>query len=85
MRAFAELPLHVGFRAGVFLSRRYGHVSFGDASVLMDQTKSGRDRRMPLIPAPSCRYYVRGLIVGRLRARTITSCCEEGMAGTRRR
>lgn len=48
MRAFAELPLHVGFRAGELLSRCYGHVSFGDASVLIDRTKTGRDRRVPL-------------------------------------
>jgi integrase len=48
MRAFAELSLHVGFRAGELLSRRYGHVSFEDASVLINQTRAGRDRRVPL-------------------------------------
>ena len=48
MRAFAELPLHISFRAGELLSRRYGHISGGDASVLIDQTKTGRDRRVPL-------------------------------------
>ena len=31
MRAFGELPLHVGFRAGELLSRRWLHVNLGEA------------------------------------------------------
>ena len=48
MQAFGELPLHVGFRAGELLSRRWLHVSLGDAFVDIDETKNERPRRVPL-------------------------------------
>jgi integrase len=48
MVAFATLPLNVGFRAGELLSRRYGHVDFDERFVEIDETKTGRPRRVPL-------------------------------------
>ena len=48
MLAFGELPLHVGFRVGELLSRRWGHFDLAQAFVDIDKTKTERPRRVPL-------------------------------------
>lgn len=41
MTAFAELPLHVGFRLGELLSRRGRHFDLNQKTVQIDKTKTG--------------------------------------------
>lgn len=48
MMAFGELPLHVGFRAGELLYRRWGDVNMDGAFVDIDETKTERPRWVPL-------------------------------------